>query len=153
MMRLLTKYLGWIESDESSIVEFPAGLPGFESERKFVFIRNAAHAPLVYLQSAGTPGLCFLAIPVHEVDRSYRLEIADEDLDLLGLRDGRASYAGLEALALISQRAGEPATVNLLAPVVVNGAARLAMQAVRRDSRYPARQLLAARVEGEAVCS
>ncbi len=154
MPQLLTKYLGWIECDDASVIDFPGGLPGFEQEQQFVFIRNEAHAPLVFLQSARTPGLCFLAVPVHDVDASYQLELAEEDAALLGLPgDPWPGTGALETLALISQRAGEPATANLLAPVVVHSAARRAVQAVRRDRRYTARQRLALRPEGEAVCS
>ena len=68
MQRLLTKYLGWIEYDEAGVVDFPAGVPGFEHERRFLFIRNEAHAPVVFLQSVQSPGLCFLALPAREVE-------------------------------------------------------------------------------------
>ena len=152
MPRLLTKYLGWIEYDEASVVEFPAGLPGFEHERRFVFIRNEAHAPVVFLQSVWTPGLCFLAVPVGEVEASYEVELGEEDAAVLGLAAGEGC-GDLEVLALISRREGEPATANLMAPVVVHAAGRKAVQAVRRDRRFRARHVLGARGEGRAVCS
>ncbi len=152
MPRLQTKYLGWIEYDEASVIEFPAGLPGFERERRFVFIRNEAHAPLVFLQSVGTPGLCFLAVPVAEVEESYQVELGEEDAAVLGLAAGEGS-GDLEVLALISRREGEPVTANLMAPVVVHVPGRKAVQAVRRDRRYRARHVLGVRVEGRALCS
>ena len=151
MPRLLTKYLGWIEYDEAGVVDFPAGVPGFEHERRFLFIRNEAHAPVVFLQSVQSPGLCFLALPAREVETGYRLDMAEEDAAVLGL-EGGAGGEDLEVLALISHRAGEAATANLVAPVVVHGPGRRAVQAVRRDRRYGARHVLAGCVERHGVC-
>jgi flagellar assembly factor FliW len=149
MPQLLTKHLGWIKYEEASVVEFPAGLPGFATERQFVFIRNEAHAPLVFLQSVSTPGLCFLAVPVAEVETGYELELGEEDAAVLGV--GGPAGEDLEVLVLISRREGEPATANLMAPVVVHASRRRAVQAVRRDRRYGARHVLGAR-EGQGVC-
>ncbi len=151
MPRLLTKYLGWIEYDEASVIDFPGGLPGFDEERPFLFIRNEAHAPVVFLQSVWTPGLCFLAVPVGEVEASYEVELGEEDAAALGLAAGEGR-GDLEVLALISRREGEPATANLMAPVVVHASRRKAVQAVRRDRRYGARHVLAGCAEGQGVC-
>jgi flagellar assembly factor FliW len=151
MPRLLTKYLGWIEYDETSVIDFPGGLPGFGQERRFLSIRNEAHAPVVFLQSVRSPGLCFVALPAREVEAGYQLEMADEDAAVLGL-EGGAALEDLEVLALISHRAGEPVTANLLAPVVVHRTGRRAVQAVRRDRRYVARHVLAGCAEGQGVC-
>jgi flagellar assembly factor FliW len=140
MTQVLTKYIGWVKCEEASFVEFPAGLPGFATERDFVLIRNEAHAPLVFLQSLSTPELCFLAVPVAEVETGYELELGEEDAAVLGV-EGPAGE-DLEVLVLISRREGEPATANLRAPVVVHASRRKAVQAVRGDRRYSARHVL-----------
>ena len=141
MARLLTKYFGWIDAPREAFLEFPSGLPGFERERRFVQLRVPAHAPVVFLQSAATPDLCFLAAPVQTVDDRYELEIAPEESQALRLPEQvrPALGADVEALVLLSLAVEGGATANLLAPVVVNPRSGKAVQAVRRDRRYSSR--------------
>ena len=40
-----TKDFGVVDYDESAIVHFPAGLPAFESETRFLLIEQAETAP------------------------------------------------------------------------------------------------------------
>jgi flagellar assembly factor FliW len=54
---------------------------------------------------------------------------------------------------VVTLPASGPATANLLAPLVVNLAARLGVQAVRSDARYSHRHPLATAAAGEGVCS
>jgi carbon storage regulator len=49
---------------------------------------------------------------------------------------------------LISHPEGEPATANLMAPIVVNTSRRRGVQAVRGDQRYESRHVLGAREPG-----
>lgn len=153
MAQVLTKYFGWMEIPEETALEFPAGLPGFDQERCFVCVRNERHLPVVFLQSLKTPDLCFLAVPVGEVDQSYSLELAVEDRRLLGLGETAPPEGNLEALALLSVREGEGASANLLAPIVVNPVNRRAVQAVRRDRRYSSRVALCRQGSEAPACS
>ena len=117
-----TKYFGTLAYSDESVYEFPLGLPAFENERQFVLIESAPHAPLVFLQSLADPALCFLAFPILTIDRDYRLEMAREDLEALGLDPERQPALGTEVLVLtlISLHDEFSATANLMAPVVVN---------------------------------
>ncbi len=158
MAQLLTKYFGWIDAAPEAFIEFPTGLPGFERERRFVQIRAPAHEPLIFLQSATTPDLCFLAAPIEAVDDRYELEIAPEESRALDLPEqARPEIGGdVEALVLLSLAVEGGATANLLAPVVLNPRSRKAVQAVRRDRRYSSRQavtLCAAAAPAETPCS
>jgi flagellar assembly factor FliW len=138
MAQILTRQFGLLEFEASAVVEFPAGLPGFEDQTRFVLVERPAVAPVVFLQSLGLPQLCFLAVPIAEVDPAYNLAMTPEDLRQLGLDDQRQPPQGdeLVCLALLSAAEDGPLTANLLAPVVINLRARLAVQAVRMDSRY-----------------
>ncbi len=155
---MLTKYFGWIDAAPEAFIEFPAGLPGFERERRFVQIRAQAHEPLIFLQSAATPDLCFLAAPIEAVDDHYELEIAPEESRALDLSEKTRPEIGedVEALVLLSLAVEGGATANLLAPVVLNPLSRKAVQAVRRDRKYSSRQaitLCASAAPKEAPCS
>jgi len=144
MAELISKKFGKLEYQEDSVFLFPQGLPAFEDEKEFVPIENPDTAGLVYLQSAKTPELCFLALPAGAVDREYQLEVGRDDLAALGLDTHRQPLPGAEVLVLVLLciSADVPVTANLLAPVVVNLANRKAVQAVRSDSRYSPRHEL-----------
>jgi flagellar assembly factor FliW len=138
MPLVATKYFGNKDCVEESVFDFPFGLPAFENERRFVFIEAPDHAPLVFLQSIATAGLCFPALPIQVVDSGYELAISPEDLEALELDPYRQPRNGSEilALALVALRDGSLATANLMAPVIVNLKTRRALQAIRRDSGY-----------------
>ena len=128
---------------------FPAGLPGFENERHFVLIDELSQRPLVFLQSIATPDLCFNTVPVQAIDAAYQVQLTSEDLERLGLPPGRQPDTDREVacLAIICAAGDQSPTANLLGPVVVNRQTRVAVQAIREDSRYSARHPLM-----EAAC-
>jgi len=132
-----TKNFGKISFEPESELEFPCGLPGFDSSRRFIAVRFVESDPLVYLQSLEDPGLCFITAPIQAVDPQYRLKVSAEDLAHLGLPAARQPRIGEDVLALtvVSIRETGP-TANLLAPVLVNLRNRKAVQAVSEEAGY-----------------
>jgi flagellar assembly factor FliW len=137
-----TRRFGPLEYDESWVVSFPSGLPGFEHETRFVLLERIEWAPIVFLQSLADAELCFLAAPVGTLDPGYSLSVTGEDLEELNedlnLVETRQPIPNEQVLCLALLCAPEngPLTANLLAPVVVNLRTRIAVQAVRADARY-----------------
>ena len=129
-----TKNFGKITFEPESELEFPGGLPGFESRKRFVAATFVDSDPLIYLQSLEDPDLCFITMPILAVDPAYRLKVSGEDLDQLGLSQARQPRIGEDVLCLtvISVRETGP-TANLLAPIVVNLRNRRAVQRWRRS--------------------
>jgi flagellar assembly factor FliW len=150
MPELLTKYFGSIEYREADVLQFPAGLPGFEEQSQFLAIEPPADAPLTFLQSVRLPGLCFLALPMQGVDPDYRLAITREDLESLKLDTTRQPHIGEEigCFAVIVVTENGRISANLLAPLIVNLANRLGVQAIRIDTVYSHQHPLT-----EALCS
>ena len=147
-----TKNFGMISFEPDSELEFPGGLPGFDTSRRFVAVRFVESDPLVYLQSLEDPGLCFITMPILAVDPRYKLRVRDEDLEQLDLPPSRQPRIGEDVLCLtvLSVRETGP-TANLLAPIVVNLRNRKAVQAVAPESDYSHQHEL---MRGEAsVCS
>ena len=144
MVEIKTKYFGSIPLDSGLLVEFPTGLPAFGRERAFLAIEHPRTAPLVLLQSITTPDLCFLALPVSEVDPGYQLLISAEDKTVLGIEQTVDPPANTDvaALALIAVRQDGRVSANLMSPVVVNRANRRAIQSVRWDGLYSHEHLL-----------
>jgi len=138
MPLLATKYFGSVAIETTDLYSFPFGLPGFESDKSFVLMDVPGRSPLLLLQSADREQLCFPALPVQAIDPEYELAVSREDLDVLEWDLARPPRLGEEiaALALVSLPEGRQATANLLAPVVIHIEKRLAVQAVRHDSRY-----------------
>jgi flagellar assembly factor FliW len=132
-----TKNFGTISFEPDSELEFPRGLPGFDSRKRFVAVRFVESDPLVYLQSLEDPSLCFITAPVQTVDPQYRLKVSADDLEQLGLPLARQPRIGEDVLALtvVSIRETGP-TANLLAPVVVNLRNRRAVQTVSEGAGY-----------------
>jgi flagellar assembly factor FliW len=133
-----TRRFGPLEYDESRVVSFPSGLPGFEHETRFVLLERPEWTPIVFLQSLHGADLCFLAAPVGTLDPGYSLSVTREDLQKLSLNEERQPNSDEQVLCLALLCAPEngPLTGNLLAPVVVNLRNRIAVQAVRVDARY-----------------
>lgn len=148
-----TKYQGTLEYSEESVIGFPLGLFGFETEKKFLALEPPGAAPVVLLQSASTPQLCFITLPVLVVDPHYRLAISAEDFEELGLPPGRQPRIGEEVLCLvlITIKPGRPTTANLLAPLVVNLKTMRAVQAISMDGPYSHQQAFLA-PEEQAAC-
>jgi flagellar assembly factor FliW len=136
--------------DDSAILTFPSGLPGFEQATRFVLKEDPESTPVIALQCIDCEELGFLAVPVGVVDAGYSLAINDDDLRCLGFSPEHQPVPGADVLclALLCAPQNGPATANLLAPVVVNLATRVAVQAVRSDARYSHQHPLA----GEGSC-
>jgi flagellar assembly factor FliW len=132
-----TQYFGKISFEPASALEFPRGLPGFESRRSFVAVTFPASEPLIYLQSLEDPGLCFITMPLLAVDPRYRLSVSKEDLGVLGLPVALQPRVGEDVLCLtvLSMREEGP-TANLLAPIVVNLRNRRGVQAIAPEGGY-----------------
>src|SRR3954469_5193148 len=107
-------YFGVLPIDSRAVTEFPAGLPGFESMRRFTMLEYPDQPELIFLQSLERADLCFLMMPVETLRPEYPLAVSSDDLGVLGANDATA----LRAFAVLSLVEGEEATANLLAPVV-----------------------------------
>jgi flagellar assembly factor FliW len=135
-MELATRQFGKVEFEEGSILDFPAGLPGFENKTRFVLLEREEWKPLVAIQSIDSPELCFFALPIEAIDADYQLRMTPEDALTLALTGKPVS------LAILSGAEHGHWTANLLAPLVINKEARRGVQAVRSDSLYSHRHPL-----------
>lgn len=138
--------LGQFEYEASAIVTFPKGLAGFEMETSFVPIEKKGYEPVVFLQSLRSPELCFVTVPMNVVDSTYQLRIMTEDMVVISASEQYSVTEDLACLAIVCLPENGPATANLLGPVVVNCKNRVAVQAIRDDSKYSASHSLETRL-------
>jgi len=149
MPQLETRQFGLLDYLPEAVLEFPAGIPAFEHERRFLPIEQAATRPFVFLQSLATPELMFLTLPALLVEPAYRLDLGPEDLELLGLSAAPQRIdQDVHCLAIVTVQPDGRLTANLLAPVVINPKSRRAVQALQPG--YSPQHPLP---DGEAPCS
>ena len=145
MHELVTTNFGAIRYSESDIYQFPAGLPAFEAETRFLLLERPETAPVIFLQSLSAPDLTFITIAASRILPGYQVDAGAAELGLLD-----ASGEPLEALAILTIAEGK-VTANLQAPVLVCPATRRGLQVLRPDSPYASRHPLP--VPGEPPCS
>lgn len=138
MLAIDSPQLGILEFEESDIVTFPAGLPAFEEQRRFLLLDREGLAPFRFLQSVDRPDLMLVTVPVAAVAPGYHLEAPPEDLERIGLAAWSQPAAGedVECLAVVTLPEDGPATANLVAPILVNWERRLAAQVIQPEAGY-----------------
>ena len=113
-----------------NIIEFPAGLLGFENRRRFVLISKEDEAPFMWLQDLVDDQQAFLVISPFDVEPDYRPDIADEDVAAVGIE--RPQDALL--LTIVTLRADGSATMNLKGPILVNRLTFVGKQVIPTNS-------------------
>jgi len=138
MPQIRTAYFGELDYTDGTVFHFPYGLPGFEHEHTFLFLKQPHTEPLLFLQSLSDAKLCFILLPILVIDEHYKINLDAEDLAALHLPAGRQPRIGEEILcaAIVTTCEGGEPTANLMAPVVVNLKEQIGLQAIQADSPY-----------------
>lgn len=142
-MKIQTKFLGEIQIDPASIIQFPQGIPAFEEEKEFVVIPLGAQSPFVTLQSVQTPSVGFMAAYPYHFKEDYTFDLEQEDLKQLQIEK---SEDVLVYAILTLKDTLENSTMNLLAPVAINVKKQIGKQVVLHENaehplRYPLKPL------------
>jgi len=117
---------------ESIVVEFPSGIPGFESHRRFVLIASADLSPLGCLKAVDSTDVSFLVIDPRLLFLSYDLTLNEFERARLGAQRDEP----LLWLAIVTITDKE-ATANLRAPIVINPTKMIGCQVIRENDQYP----------------
>lgn len=115
-------------------IEFVTPMPGFPDCRRFLLLRLEDSGVIYALTSVENPSLRFIVIPPPPFFPDYAPEVDDETLDLLGVRE---AHRLLVLLVVTPADRAADATVNLLAPIIVDQVSRRAVQAVLTGSGLP----------------
>ncbi|ATP39070.1 flagellar assembly protein FliW [Solibacillus sp. R5-41] len=147
-MNIETKFLGEVEIQQSEILTFEQGLPGFPDYTKYILIGLDADLPLALLQSIDAAEMGFVVAYPYAFNNEYAFDISEEDKKQLQINhaDDVITYA------IVTLKEDFPeSTMNLLAPVIVNTKTKLGKQIVLHDSeKYPLRCKLGT-FEGSAL--
>ena len=118
---------------EPSVIQFPAGIPGFEMCRRFVLVDSDELTPLRCLKTLDPPGASFLTIDPRLIEPGYDLTLREYERARLGSGDGPLVWLAIVTVAPTG------ATVNLQAPVVIDAGRMTGGQFIRDETQYPVR--------------
>ncbi|MEB6112863.1 flagellar assembly protein FliW [Kurthia gibsonii] len=138
-MKIQTKFLGEVQIESASIIQFPQGIPAFEEEKEFVVVPLGAQSPFVTIQSTKTPSVGFMAVYPYHFKEDYVFNLQQEDLQQLQIEK---SEDVLVYAILTLKDTLENSTMNLLAPVAINMKKQIGKQVVLHENnehplRYP----------------
>src|SRR6476620_966104 len=136
-MEIETTRFGRLSVDDERLINFPKGLLGFPNHTRFALIQTGEENYFFWLQSIDEPNLAFVVTDPSIFFKDYDVPIREETQTELQLTD--ISHA---QLFVICNKVDEWLTGNLLGPIVVNAANRLAHQVVLTDKKWTTRQPL-----------
>ena len=136
-MLINTKFLGEVKINESEILSFNQGLPGFPEYRQFILLSLDADLPLALLQSTEEVSIGFVVAFPFAFKQDYAFDLSEEDKEDLHIEKEEEV---LTYSIVTLQDTFVDSTINLLAPVIINANKKLGKQIVLQDSKaYPLR--------------
>jgi len=144
-MEILSRDYGTIEIDESSIIEFDAGIIGFEEFRHFALLDDGKNqSPFRCLQSIEDCDLAFILLDPFCVKPDYEFTIDEEIAGLLTF-DGNGEIL-IYAIVVIPEDV-KMMSLNLKAPVIINPETKKGMQHIVDKADYNVRHYVFDEIE------
>ncbi|MCL2617371.1 MAG: flagellar assembly protein FliW [Defluviitaleaceae bacterium] len=144
-MKLDTRHFGEIDIDESKIIVFEEGLPGFRGLKNFALFHDVAEADagdasvFMWLQSLEDGGTAFVLLNTFLFMPSYAPKFDDNALESLGACELHELL--VRNIAVIPERL-EDMTVNLCAPILINTKTQKGKQALATNKDYHVRHYI-----------
>jgi len=136
-MEIISSRFGRMTVDDDRVISFPSGLLGFPDHRQFALIQTSDENYFFWLQSVEDASLAFVVTDPSIFFKDYEVPLREETRQELDVSD-----EGHVQSFVICNKVGEWLTGNLLGPIVVNAANRLAQQVVLTEKKWTTRQPL-----------
>jgi len=146
-MNIESQRFGTLDINEDELLSFPAGVIGFPTEQRFALVPHHGSGYIAWLQSVSTPGLAFPVVSAHAFGETYPDVSVSGAAQEAGIDGSEETLAVMVVLCALS---GQPATVNLLAPIVVNATTRKGAQVILEGTRFSTREFFALPEEARA---
>ena len=139
-MQITTTRFGEIVIDDNLIFVFVQPIIGYNKLSKYVLIEHKENSAFKWLQSIEDPALAFPVTSPAFFNIDYQFEIPTEMAEQIEL----TSADSLISLNIVTIPAANPqkATINLLAPIIINAANKQGMQIILSNSNYPVKYSL-----------
>jgi flagellar assembly factor FliW len=132
-MLIHTVNFGNLEVPDDKVFTFKEGLPGFPQIHQFAIIEMDELKPFQYLQALGDPPIALFVINPFMVDPTYEFRLTDSDMEDINSKN--PAEVAVFAVATIPEDPNE-ATINLMAPIVINEKDRCGKQVILHESKY-----------------
>lgn len=137
-MKIETPLFGEVEVQEEEIIHFPHGIPGFENMKRFMII-DLDDIPFSYLQCIDEPELSLLITDPFLFNKNYEFDLSESARAELEVKD----VGEVIVRVVVSVKDDlQDATMNLLAPMVINTNKKIGKQVVLHLTPYSTRQRL-----------
>jgi flagellar assembly factor FliW len=138
-MLIHTVNFGELEVPEDKIITFKEGLPGFPQIHRFAVLELDELKPFQYLQALDNPPIALFVINPFVIDQTYEFRLTESDMDDVNSKN--SAELAVYAVATIPE---DPslATINLMAPIVINDRDRCGKQVILHESKYSVRHPL-----------
>lgn len=127
---------GTSETSENKIIDFPAGLPGFEELRRFIIVEADNTKPIYWLQSIENKHIALPVIVSFAIISEYNIDIRENELEDLDL-ESKNDLLILNVVVIPEDV--RKMTVNLAAPVVINAKRGIGKQIIIDAAELPLR--------------
>ncbi len=124
---------------EEDVIQFPAGIPGFEKNKAFVIVSIPEYTPFEWLVATDGSELRFAIINPMIFRPDYAPNIVKEQLQDLQIE--KPEDILLYAIVTIRQNP-EESTANLIGPVVINKTKRIGKQIIIENDKYTTKELI-----------
>ncbi|HPY36424.1 MAG: Flagellar assembly factor FliW [Firmicutes bacterium ADurb.Bin356] len=150
-MLIETARFGDFELNESKLIEFPSGIPGFEELKSFIILEINETKPLYWLQSTQNKHISLPVIIPFELLDDYYIEIRENELEGLHIKDKNDLL--ILNVVVVPEKLPEM-TANLAAPIIVNlkdGLGKqLLIDAAELPIKYPIYDAIRKKLQGGA---
>lgn len=145
-MIIKTKSFGNVEVNETDIIDFPEGMPGFSDEKKFVvlFDKTKEDSPFMWLQAVENSDLAFVVVDPFWFKPDYKFNIDAETKKQLEIS---APEDVLVLSVVVVPEDMSRTTANLKAPLLLNHRARKGKQYILQEDKYSIRHYIVDEIE------
>lgn len=146
-MNIQSQRFGALEVGDDQLIDFPAGVVGFPRERRFFLLPHNTTGFIAWLHSVTSPELALPVVSAHAFGARYPDVDVVQAAAAAGLGD---DVDQLAVMVVLCAPPGQPATVNLLAPIVINVATQRGAQVILEGSQFTTRELFVREVQAAA---
>ena len=139
-LKIKTGKFGEIEIDKSAIFDFVSPIIGFKDLKQYAIVDYKPDSPFKWLQSIEDMDLAFPITLCSFFGINYQFDIPDEEAQLLEIES--ADDVFVCNIANIPSSNPQSATINMLAPIIVNLKNKKAMQIILKNTDFEVRHKL-----------
>lgn len=138
MKKVNTSRFGVLDVEDSDFMNFPEGLLGFDSLKRFFVVDPSDETLILWLQSAENPDIAFPILEPKVFKADYKVHLSANELRALKIESLKQNGVLVYSILTIPDDITKM-TANLKAPLVINPAEQTARQVVLQENDYNVR--------------